>query len=277
MSYRNYLIAPPKAFNPPRYVQELLRYRHLSVNLMASDIRSRFRRSRLGVLWAIIQPMVYAMVIAWVWGSIFQMDGYWEFAIYLYSGLIIWDYFSTVTMVSMDALVNAGGYLKQSRIPFFIFQLRVPMTAAFISLLGIVGLLVLKTLVDPPVPLTVNLLLMPLYYVILLAFGLPVAIIMSLLGAQFRDVQHITGLAVQGLFFLTPVMITRDILDKPELQILNYINPVTPLIHMFRDPMIYGKAWNPEEVLTMGIWIVVLWVLAVVLSLGFGRKPIYLV
>ena len=62
MSYRNYLIAPPKAFNPPRYVQELLRYRHLSVNLMASDIRSRFRRSRLGVLWAIIQPMVYAMV-----------------------------------------------------------------------------------------------------------------------------------------------------------------------------------------------------------------------
>src|SRR5579871_5700577 len=130
MSYANYHSRKMPA--PLRYVADLFRYRHLCWNLVGSDLRARFRRSYLGILWAIIQPLAYSLVIAWAWGAIFHAPNYWSFAVYVFSGMLVWEYFNSTLIVSLDGLISAIGYLRQSRIPFFVFQLRVPLTAAVI-------------------------------------------------------------------------------------------------------------------------------------------------
>ena len=235
MSYSNY--RSRKVPGIISYATDLVRYRHLCWNLVGSDLRSRFRRSRLGILWAIIQPLAYSLIIAWAWGTIFKSTSYWEFAVYVFSGMLVWEFVGNTTLGSLDGLLNAVGYLRQSRVPLFVFQIRVPLVGLVIFGSGVVGLAIMLLATGTSPPPGPHLLLVPAFMAILLAFATPIAVICSILGAQMRDLKHITGIALQALFFLSPVMIERRFLDEEQLKILNYANPHVPLIDMFPAPI----------------------------------------
>ena len=258
-----------------RYIADLFTYRHLCWNLVGADLRARFRRSRLGILWAVIQPLAFALMIAAVWGGMFNLTDYWGFAIYVFSGTILWEFFSNVVVGSQDALKGAEGYLKQTRVPFFIFQLRIPFTSLVILLFAIAGLVMLQAVTQKLPTLGPHLLLVPVFFFVFILFGIPLAVLMSIIGTQYRDVRHISTIAVQALFFLSPVMLQRDILDKPELAFLSYVNPMVPLLDMFRAPLLYSQLWGQSDVIVVSIWIVVLWVAALLLSARVGRKLVF--
>jgi len=273
MSYTNYQSRKvPAAL---RYISDFWRYRHLCWHLVGSDLRARYRRSRLGILWAVLQPLGYAAVIAWAWGSLFGQKDYLTFAIYVFSGMLIWEYFSNTLNTSLDALQNAVGYLRQSRMPFVIFQARVPLTGLANFMLGLIGLVaVLAAAQQLPFP-GLHLLLIPAFIMILLFFMLPVAIIFSVIGAQFRDVKHIMGIALQLLFFLSPIFVARSFIDDPKLAILNYANPLVPLLDLFRDPILYGKFWEQQDVIVVSAWGAMLWLAAMLVSGRAGRKLVF--
>lgn len=258
-----------------RYLGDLLTYRHLALSLVGSDLRSRFRRSQVGILWAIIQPLAFSMMIALVWGSLFKSESYWDFAVYVFSGMIVWEYFTSVVSVSQDALINSEGYLKQTRIPFFIFQIRTPLTSMVIFLLGVAGLVILVTVLGKLPPLGEYLLLIPAFPIVLLMFAIPLATIMSITATQFRDMKYISQILIQAMFFVSPVMIGREILARPELEFLAYLNPMVPLIGLFRAPIIDGVIWGQTELITMVAWIFGLWVLAIYMSVRAGRRLIF--
>lgn len=258
-----------------RYVADLVRFRHLCWNLAGSDLRSRFRRSRLGILWATIQPLTFSLMIAFVWGSIFQEPDYWSFAAYVFSGMLVWEYFSSTTLSALDALVNANGYLRQQRIPFFVFQLRGPLVSTVIFAAGFVGLVVLLAIINQLPPIGVHLLLVPAALGLAFMFMLPVSVLFSVAGTQFRDLRYITMLMLQAMFFLTPVMLKRSYLDTPPLDILNVINPAVPMINLFRDPMLYGQFWQAKDVIVLCSWTGGLWVVAIAASVFFGRKVVF--
>jgi lipopolysaccharide transport system permease protein len=265
-----------------QYLLDVVRFRHLCWNLAGSDLRSRFRRSRLGILWAIIQPLSFALILAFVYARLFGEASYWTYAIYVFGGMLVWEYFTSASLSGLDALVGSQGYLKQARIPFFIFQLRVPlagMVTFFFGLCGLYGLmLVLQAIpgsgVTVPVP-GLHLLLVPAMFGVLLLFSAPWVILLSTFGAQFRDVKYITMIALQLLFFISPIMIARDFMDSPHLAILRVANPLVPLLDMLREPVIYGRFWSEQSMIVMGVWIGVLWVIAIISSVSFGRRLVY--
>jgi lipopolysaccharide transport system permease protein len=258
-----------------RYLADLSRYRHLCWNLVGSDLRSRFRRSRLGILWAIIQPLAFALIIAFVYGQLFGQKSYWTYAIYVFSGMLVWEMFGTVANVSLDAFTSAEGYLRQARIPFLIFQARVPLSAVVIFAAGYVGLIVVQLSVGQLPAIGFPLLLVPLYPIIALFFLMPFAIAMSIIGTQFRDVKYITIIVLQLLYFLSPVMLTKDFLASPHLVLLKYINPVYPLVELFRGPAVYGQLWPQEGVMTLVAWSGAFWIFAFALAVRFGRRIVF--
>lgn len=258
-----------------RYVLDLIAFRHLCWNLVAADLRSRFRRSVLGVVWAVIQPLAFALMIAVVWGTIMGSTDYWTYAIYVFSGLIIWEYFSTIVGISQESLINAEGYLKQTRIPFLIFQLRVPLGGLVMFFYGFLGLVILCAALNRLPPLGEYLFQVPLFAVLLLMFGIPLAILMSVLGTLFRDVKYISQIAIQGLFFVSPVMLDKGIFERPELVALKYANPIVALLDLFRAPILHGEFWKTQSVLTLSIWIAALWVFAFIASASAGRRLVF--
>lgn len=275
MSYRNFHHRQlPFAL---RYMADLIKYRHLCWNLVGSDLRARFRRSRLGILWAIIQPLAFSMMVAAVWGSVFKEHSYLTFAVYVFSGLLVWDYVQSTALVSLDSLLSAQGYLKQARIPFVIFQMRIPLSGMVILLFGLIGLLIMMAVTGQLPPIGLHLLLIPAEFGLLLLFAIPCSILFSILGASFRDARYIVQLAFQGLFFLTPVMLGRKILEQPGLHFIQYINPGVPIIDMFRDPLLYGQLWDRTDVIVLSIWIGALWALALIASAQSGRRLVFAV
>lgn len=258
-----------------RYIVDLFTYRHLCWNLVASDLRARFRRSRIGILWAIIQPLSFSLMIAAVWGGLFETTDYWSYAIYVFSGTILWEYFSNTVIASQDALNRAEGYLKQTRVPFFIFQLRVPFTSLVILMFAIAGLFILEAATQRLPTFGLHLLLVPAFLGVFIMFGVPLATLMSIIGTQFRDVKHISAIGVQALFFVSPVMLHREVLEDPRLAFLNYINPMVPLIDMFRAPVLDSRMWDQSDVIIVSIWIVALWVMALLASAKAGRKLVF--
>ena len=257
------------------YPASLFRYRDLTWNLVGSDLRSRFRRSRLGILWAIVQPLGFSLMLALVWGTLFKSKTFWEFAVYTFSGLIVWEFFVATVMGGLAALMNAAGYLKQSRIPLFVFQIRVPLTALVIFLFAIVGLVGLMGGLGVLPPFGLHYLYVALFPAVMLFLMVPIAMLFSLLGAQFRDTQHIMTLVVQGLFFISPVMLPREVLVEPQLSWLQYVNPMVSVLDLFRDPLLHGLTWSQEDVIVVSAWGAGLWILAVFASARFGRKIVF--
>lgn len=258
-----------------RYIAEIFMFRHLCWNLVGSDLRARFRRSHLGVLWAVIQPLGFALIVASVWSGVFKVDDYWYFALYLFSGMVLWEYFSNVVIVSQDALINAEGYLKQTRVPFFIFQLRVPLTGFVTMFFGFIGLLAMMAILQRFPPIGIHYMYVIPFFLIFLVFSIPLSMIMSVIGTKFRDAKHIAQLAIQGLFFLSPVMLSREILAQPELWVLRYINPMVPLYELFRGPLMYGEVWRAEPLMVVGAWTTALWAIALVLQANAGRRLVF--
>lgn len=273
MSYVN--IQDRKLPSALRYIGELVTFRHLCWNLVASDLRSRFRRSRLGILWAILQPLSFSLLVAAVWGSVFEVTDYWQFAIYVFSGMIVWEFVGTVVNVSQDALTNAEGYLRQTRIPLLIFQIRTPLSALIVFFCGALGLAIFLAAFQRLPPVGPHLALIPAFVGVLLVLGIPVAIFMSVIGTQFRDVKHISGVLMQGLFMISPVMLDRHVLNRPELEFMAVANPVVPLLDLFRDPVLNSKMWDQQDLLVLSIWAAALWILALIASMRVGRKIVF--
>jgi lipopolysaccharide transport system permease protein len=258
-----------------RYISDLLTYRHLAWNLVGSDLRSRFRRSYLGILWAIIQPLGFSLIIGYVWGTVFKMPSVWEFALYVFSGVLVWEYFATIVSTSQDALLNAEGFIKQTRIPFLIFQLRTALTSMVVLGCGSLGLFAMMAVMGKLPSFGPHLLYIPASYLVLFLFLAPLTVIMSILGTQLRDLKYITGLAVQALFFVSPVMLKPASFDSPSMVIFNYFNPMAQMLHMFRQPLFNNAGWTPEQIITVSVWGVAFWVAAFVMSISAGRRLVF--
>lgn len=258
-----------------RYLSDLIAYRHMCVNLISSDLRSRFRRTRLGILWAVAQPLGFALMIALVWGSMQKSANYLEFALYVFTGQVCFEMFSTTVMGGQDALANAAGYLKQARIPFFIFQVRTVLTGSVIFFFATIGVFLFAAGSGGLPPLGLHLLLLPAFLAVYILFLTPIAMLMSITGLLYRDVKHIAQIGVQGLFLTSPVMLPREIFSEPHLKFFEFLNPMIAVLDLYRAPVIHGAFWNVQDMIVISIWIVGLWSAAAIASVSVGRRLVF--
>ena len=259
---------------PFRYVASLYRYRSLCFNLVGSDLRARFRRSHLGLLWAGIQPLGFALLIASVWSVVFEQDVV-GFGVYVMTGMIVWEYFSNTVIGAQDALINSEGYLKQSRIPILIFQLRTPIAGLFTYMIGLAALLLLQAVVGQLPSWGPHLLYVIAFVPVLVLFITPIACIFSILGTQFRDLRHAMSLILNAIFFMSPVIVLRKFLEVDNLALLQYANPIIPLLRLQRSPLLESTNWPTESAMIVLAWIICLWLIAITLSIFFGRRIVF--
>lgn len=256
------------------YFETLVRYRHLFVNLVGADLRARFRRRYLGMLWAVLQPIGFALVIAYVWHLLFHHELGW-FALHVMSGLIVWEFFTNSITHGLHALEHGAGYLKQARLPFFILQARVPFAEGVSFVFGLIGFFILELWFGVGSGISPALILLIPYVAIVIALCVPLSMIFSILGAQFRDLQYITQMALRALFFCSPILAERERFDSPRVEFMQWLNPVVPLCDLFRDPAIHGRWWDPFDLLVIGVWAAVLWAAALIIAKLSGRRAIY--
>jgi ABC-2 type transport system permease protein len=225
---------------------ELWRYRDLLRLLVSNSIKTRYKRSSLGVLWTLLNPLLSTLVLTIALSQImrFQVENY---PIYLLTGLITWNFFSQTTVTSMSNLVWGSSLLKRIYIPKTIFTLSVVGNSLINLGLSLIPLILIMLILGQPI--TWTFLLLPFAVLLLTIFTLGLSLILSTIAVYFVDTVEIFRVFTQAWFYLTPIIYPIDIV--PEwFQPLLWLNPMTWMVSIFRSLIVMGELPSLQVVVT---------------------------
>lgn len=257
---------------PHRWL-EPLRYRHLLFHLVASDVRSRYRRTSLGVLWAVIWPILFSIIFSLVAVNIFRTP-LGTYVAYVVTGFTVWDFLAGAINGGTVSLSQAEGYLKQARLPYLLFPIRTVTYLALNFMFGSVAC-ALVILVAAPSSVGLTWAWWPVSFALTYLLAVPLALISAVANLKFRDYTYGITLVVFLLWYLSPALISREVYEKPNLKPFTDINPLASIIDIFRDPMLNHLPPQPHDLLIVAIYIVILWTIGGVWLRIEGRRLIY--
>ena len=220
------------------YFPRIWRLRYFWLALVRADLRNRYRRSIIGIGWSLLQPIAMTVVLCVVFSNLFKAELR-TYAPYLLSGLTFWGFLMAVVMQGCQCFFQAESYIRQQPTPLAIFPLRTTLGAGFHFLLGLAIVMVFVWYVNGFGNLPALLSLVPTL-VLLFVVGWSLAICMGVANVLFQDSQHLIEVAMQVLFYATPIMYYPEQLHDPRLERIIRMTPLTALLELIRQPMLYG-------------------------------------
>ena len=217
-------------------LEVFLRYRYLLQDLIVKDIKVKYRRSVLGLLWSILNPLFMMLVITAVFERIFKIRVE-NFPIYYLTGSSIFNFFSEGTQLAMGSVFGASSLIKKVYIPKYIFPLEKVMFAFVNFMFSLVAVIIMFVVLRFPVPWTVVLFVIPAIYV--LVFSIGIGLILSAMSVFFRDIVHLYSVLVVAWQYLTPIMYSYDSLPEA-VKLFMCFNPMYYFVLYFRDVTMYG-------------------------------------
>ncbi len=223
-----------------RYMQGFIKFRPLLNELVARDIKIKYRRSVLGVLWTLLNPLLMMIVLSVVFSNIFKFDIE-NFPLYLLSGQIVFNFFNESTTSAMSSIIVNASLIKKIYVPKYLFVIS-RIISSFINLLAsLTALIIVMLAMRAELHWTVLLAPIPLFFLVF--FSLGVGLILAAITVRFRDIMHLYSVFTTMLMYLTPVIYPMSAL--PEwLSKLVMLNPLTNMLIMLRNVMIYGMVFS---------------------------------
>lgn len=245
---------PPKVFNE---IIELWHYRDLLRLLVVNRIKTRYKRSILGVVWTLLNPLLNTLVLTVAFSRLFRFNLP-NYAIYLLVGLLFWNFFSQSTNDSMHTLVWGSGLLKRIYIPRAIFAVAVIGNALINYFLALIPLALIMIAMKQP--FTPALLALPAAVIILAAFTLGFGLLVSTVAVFFVDFVDMLGVLLSAWFYITPIIYPLAIIP-PQLLPLMRLNPLVHLLELFRSLIYQGvlpglETWMISAVIALVTMIV---------------------
>lgn len=217
-------------------LDEVWRYRDLLTQLIARNITVRYKRSVLGLLWTMLNPLFMMIILTIVFSNLFRITLE-HYAVYVLSAFILWNFFAQSTLTAMTELVWGGALLQRIYVPRTIFALAAVGTGLVNLFLALVPLVLIMLVTG--VPLRPTLLFLPIPILLTMFFALGVGLLLSVWAIAFADVVDIYQIVLTAWLYLTPVIYPRDIVPE-QFQWLYNLNPMNYLLEIFRAPIYAG-------------------------------------
>ncbi len=227
-----YTIEPPKRWLSINW-KELYRYRDLFLVLAWRDIAVRYKQTGLGVLWALLQPILTMVVFTFIFNTMAGLDSgdTTPYPIFLYVGQIFWTYFSIALTNASNSMVGNAALISKIYFP----RLIVPATAITtglvdfaISALVLVALMVYYGFK----PSLAGILILPLLIICVVMHALGIGLYLAAINVKYRDVRYIVPFFINIMMYVTPVIWPVTKLDGHPLikTIMLWLNPITGVI-----------------------------------------------
>lgn len=218
-------------------MKDLIQYRDLVRMLVVRDLKVRYRRSTIGFLWTMLQPLLTMVVLTTVFSQVFRFDVD-NYPVYALSGILFWNFFSQTITTSMNSLRSNANLLTKVPVPKAVFPLATLLSGVVNLLLALVPLLVI--LVVTGHPLHPTLLFLPVAIVLAAIFTLGVGLVLSPLAAFFHDIVEMVGVVLMLLLYLTPIFYPVSIVPERFAWLPRW-NPVRVVLDVFREPIYSGR------------------------------------
>jgi ABC-2 type transport system permease protein len=231
-------------------LHEQWRTRELLVNLTRSDIKVKYKNSALGLLWSMVSPLMQLGIFWLVFGFILK-NGYPNFVVFLFAGLIAWNFFSGSLNTATGIIVERAGIVKKVAFPREILPLSTVGAQIFYFSMQAVAMAIILVVLGASPDWGILWLLIPAMAALLvLASGF--SVLLSALNVRLRDMRHLIEVAMQLWFWLTPIVYPYEKLAHKLNQLhigwLYLLNPMTPIVLTFQRvlyPHLYVHNTNP--------------------------------
>ena len=222
-----------------KYLWGIWNTRYFWLHLARAELKYKFRRSRLGLLWTMINPLMLMLMITLIFGNLFDIPMQ-DFAPYVFSGLIVWEFVMGSAVAGCNSLLASEAYIKQFSHPMVIYPLKTTLVQVSTFLIAIQAMFLWLLATDPR-NLLIGLFTLPLTTVCLFLLGWPIAILTSSINLKYRDFAQVLTLIMQLLWYMSPVFFKPEMFRTKELVALLEYNPITHILNLVRAPLLNGS------------------------------------
>jgi ABC-type polysaccharide/polyol phosphate export permease len=237
-------------------IRELIEYKDLVRNLVRRNVTSRYKRSVLGILWTLLDPLFTMIVMAIVFGALFQ-TAVPRFSLFLLSGIVIWNFISQSSTQAIADLMYGGSLMNQVYMPRSVYAFAAIGTG--LANLGFamipLGLIMFVT----GTPISWALLFLPVSLLIVSMFTLGVGLLMSGFSVFFADVLNIHTILLQLLMWLSGIFYTLEALPEHMRTIIALV-PTYHMVTIFRTPIYAGELPPIGSILYAGSFAIIFFV-----------------
>ncbi|MEK4055163.1 ABC transporter permease [Paenibacillus sp. FSL F4-0087] len=218
------------------YFLNLYKYKDLLFELVRKDIKLKYRNSFLGLLWSILNPLMFMIVLTVIFSQLFSTTIE-HFAIYVLTGRLIYVCFSETTNFAMQSIFTNASLIKKVYVPKYFFPLSKVCSSFANSLLSMIS--IIPVMLFSGLHFTwVNLMIVfPLFYLFLFCIG--IGLILSTIYVFFRDLQHIYSLALVIVMYASAIFYPVDIIPVKIMPFIQ-LNPIFLIVEMVRESLIYN-------------------------------------
>lgn len=251
-------LASRTATLPFRVILHIWGSRFLIAQLIRTELSSRYRASFFGVLWTLINPFVMMVIYTLVFGGVFQAKtpmslraetGPADFGVFLFTGLIVFSFFSEVVSRSPQLILSNVNYVKKVVFPLEILTVVAVGVALVQAAMNLVVLLAFAVILYGLPPATA--LLLPLIWLALIPMVLGISWFLSSFGVYLRDIGQVIGFLITFMMFLGPLFYPVSAMPE-KFRWLIMLNPLTYPIEASRDILLYGTPLDPVDFLLFG-------------------------
>lgn len=242
-----------------QYIQNFKKYLPLLQELVSRDLKTKYRRSALGFLWTVLNPLGMMLVLTVVFSTVFQQSID-NFPVYLMCGQLVFNFYNEASNMAMNSIVDNAALIKKVYLPKYLFPVSRVCSALINMVTSFVALLIVILITRTPITWTIFLVVFPIVYV--LFFSLGAGMILSVLTVSFRDIKHLYGVIITAWMYLTPIFYPMSMLPE-SIAFFVRKNPLTIFVDMMRMVVMYDSV--PPLVMHLKCWSVC----GTVLVLGF--------
>lgn len=218
------------------YIETFNKYRGLIFHLAKNQVSLRYRKSYLGMVWSLLNPLLNMIVLTMVFSTIFknQIE---NFPIYLMCGRLIFDFNSECTNTSLNSVVSNSSLIKKIYIPKYAFPLSSAIASLVNMLFSMIALIIVMLITGTPFNAAMLMFWLPLMYAFMFSAGL--GLILASLNVFFRDIKHLYKVFNTLWVYMTPLFYPVDAMSE-KVKAIIVLNPLYHYITMLRGMVLEG-------------------------------------
>lgn len=251
------------------------KYQFLLKELVSRDFKVKYKRSVLGVLWSLLNPILMMVVMAIVFSNVFKFSvpGV-SYLAYLQVGLVMFNYFSEASNLSMSSVVANFSLINKVYIPKYIFPLSKCLFVGINFLLTLIPLY--AVIIFTGTGLCWQHVLLPFAFICLFLFTLGMGLVLSTISVFLRDMFYIYGILISLWTYLTPIMYDINMITAWFIKIFK-LNPLYQFINFARTIILYHNTPTLFQFVACGGWALIVFVIGLLVFKKNQDKFIYYV
>lgn len=256
------------------YFKNLYKMRYFWAYLVRCDLISRYRRSKMGMLWMVLSPLLLTCIMSVVLGTVFRIPIV-EYAPYILIGMVMWDVILSSVVTGGSTFLNSFPYIRQFNHPVTIYTLKAAIVSTINFLVASIGIFI-WTAFTIPENLVMGLVTLPLTTVLMFLLSWTATTIAAFTNTKYRDYPQMMALFMQAVWYVSPVFFQESMFQSNKyLSVLFNFNPITHILYLQRKPFLNGTLPSVENYVFTICTIILLAVIACCVNKRNEKKVIF--